>query len=71
MNTIRASPDCSDHLIGRSRYGREFLLDGSLPRGSADHVLDVFSNRLVHERHETPSKGHLGSLPILAGVCLP
>ena len=69
MNTIRASPECSDNLTGRGRYGREFLFDGSLPRGSTDHVLDVFSNRIVHVRHVTPSKDHLGSSAIVTGMC--
>ena len=64
MDTIRTSPDCSDDLIGRSRYGRKLSLSVSLSDDPADHFLDVLGNVIVHVCHETPSKDHLGSSSI-------
>lgn len=70
MNTVRASPEGSDNLIERIRRTRVLLIFGSLPHSVADHLLDVFYYLIVHVRHETPSKDHLGSPSILAGMCL-
>jgi hypothetical protein len=70
MNAVRASPEGSDNLIERVRLGVVLVFLSTLPPDPLDHCFDVFGYLIVHVRHETPSKDHLGSLPILAGVCL-
>jgi len=70
MNAVRSSPECPDDLVEGVRLSEPLLIIGRPPPGSQDHFLDVLGNLIVHVRHETSSKDHLGSSAIVTGMCL-
>jgi len=69
MDAVRASPECSDDLVEGIRLAGLLRITGRLPRNPQDHFLDVLGNLIVHVCHVRPSRDHLGSSSIVAGMC--